>query len=505
MKRAAPALLLLAACTAPIPAAPITTTSAASAAASAPGSAIPWRYDVALGAGARELRVDVAIPAGAWGDLEVDPRAEPFLHEAEASLGGAPFQPIARADAPPDEDPDALVGRVFRLPPCPRAGCRVRYRFALDEAARELDTDAVAALHDGAVVAPPSAWLLRPLCLPDEQAFELRVTTAPGDELATGLFRGPDQVITADLSDLPKAPFTAFGRLRLRDLDVAGERLQIATLPGALDLSDAAIDAWIEGSARLVHDYHGRPPVPSALVILIPTSGHGVGYGRTLGNGGASVILPLGQHSSAAELTSGWELTHELLHTGFPLLDRDHAWLAEGIATYVEPLLRARRGVITPEAALGHLYRRMPFGLGARGGAGLDRSTAWGRIYWGGALFCLLADVAIRERTAGKKSLDDALRAVVAEGGNVGARWPVSRVIAVGDAATGVPVLAELYAAHGSRGEVMDLAAAWWGLGVLPDGGSVRFDDSAPRAWIRRALVAPGVGSEQSRQAGSKF
>ena len=501
MKRAAPALVLVAACSAaPLASAPAPSRQRALVVAPPAGSAISWRYDVAVGERARELAVDVAIPAGAWGDLEIDPRAEPFLHNAEVSLGGRPFQPITRAEAPPAEDPDELAGRVFRLPPCPREGCRVRYRFALEEAARALDSDAVAALHDGATVAPPSAWLLRPLCFPDEQPFELRVTTAPGDEFATGLFSRPDQVFSADLSDLPKAPFTAFGALRLRTIDASGERLQIATLPGALDLPDASIDAWIAGSARLVRDYHGRPPVPSALVILVPTRGSGIGYGRTLGNGGASVILPLGQHSTASELASGWELTHELLHTGFPLLDRDHAWLAEGLATYVEPLLRARRGIITPEAALSHLYRRMPFGLGTAGGAGLDRSTSWGRIYWGGAIFCLLADVAIRARTGGKRSLDDALRAVVAEGGNVSARWPVSRVAAAFDAATGVPVFTELYAAHGLRGGAMDLAATWRSLGVLPDGLSVRFDDSAPLAWIRRALVAPGSGrSDQSR------
>lgn len=506
MKRAAPALLLAVACgAAPIAEPPTPSLERALAVAPA-GSAIPWRYDVAVGARARELAVDVAIPAGAWGDLEIDARAEPFLHDAEASLGGRPFQPLPRADAPPAEDAGEPAGRVFRLPPCPREGCRVRYRFALEDAARALDTDGVAALHDGATVAPPSTWLLRPLCFPDEQPFQLRVTTAPGDEFATGLFSGPDHVFSADLSDLPKAPFTAFGALRLRAIDVSGERLQIATLPGALDLPDASINAWIEGSARLVRDYLGRPPVPSALVILVPTTGRGIGYGRTLGNGGASVILPLGQHSTAVELASGWELTHELLHTGFPLLDRDHAWLAEGLATYVEPLLRARRGMITPEAALSQLHRRMPFGLGTPGGAGLDRSTSWGRIYWGGALFCLLADVAIRARTDGKRSLDDALRAIVAEGGNVSARWPVSRVVAAFDAATGVPVFSELYGAHGLRGEAMDLAAVWQKLGVLPDGLSVRFDDGAPLAWIRRALVAPDSGgSGQSRQGGVNF
>lgn len=492
MKRAAAALLCVAACAStPGAIAPTPPHRAAIPSAAPSHDAIPWRYDVTVSERARELGVDVAIPAGSWGDLEVDPRAEPFLQRVEASVGGAPFQPIARADPPPPEDPDEITARVFRLPTCPSAGCRVRYRFALEKAATALDADGIAKGHDGAIIAPPSAWLLRPLCFPDEQAFRLHVTTAPGVEFATGLFRGPDHEITADLSDLPKAPFTAFGALRLRAVDVEGERLQIATLPGTLDLRDEAIDTWIQGSARLVHDYFGRPSAPSALVILIPTSGSGIGYGRTLGNGGASVILPLGEHSTAEELTGGWELAHELLHTGFPLLDRDHAWLAEGIATYVEPLLRARRGILAPEAAFALLYRRMPFGLAAKGGAGLDRSPSWGRVYWGGAIFCLLADVAIRARTGGKRSLDDAFRAVVAEGGNVGARWLISRVIAVGDAATGVPVLAELYAAQGLRGDAVDLAGVWRDLGVFPDGLGVRFDDSAPRAWIRRALVAP--------------
>ena len=490
MKRAALALLFVTACgVAPMAAAPSTTVKTAIAAAP-PGSTTPWRYDIALGERALEIAVAIAIPAGSWGDLEVDPHAEPFLRQVEVSLGGAPFQPIARAEAPTPEDPDELTARVFRLPPCPSAGCRVRYRFALEKAAMALDADGIAADHDGAIIAPPSAWLLRPLCFPDEQAFRLHVTAAPGAGFATGLFRGLDHELTGDLSDLPKAPFTAFGALRSRTIDVGGERIEIVTLPGDLDLSDTAIDAWIAGSARLVHDYHGRAPVPSALVILVPTSGRGIGYGRTLGNGGASVILPLGEHSTAEELGRGWELTHELLHTAFPLLDREHAWLSEGLPTYVEPLLRARRGIIPPEEALSHLYRRMPFGLATPGDAGLDGSTSWGRVYWGGAVFCLLADVAIRERTGGKRSLDDALRAVVAAGGHVGARWAVSRVVAVGDAATGVPVLAELYASLGQRGGTVDLAATWRSLGVVPDGLSVRFDESAPRAWIRRALVA---------------
>ena len=53
---------------------------------------------------------------------------------------------------------------------------------------------------------------------------------------------------------------------------------------------------------------------------------------------------------------------------------------------------------------------------------------------------------AIRERTKGKKSLDDALRGIQGAGGDVTETWPIERVLDAGDKATGVPVLCELYA-----------------------------------------------------------
>ncbi|MBV8281335.1 MAG: hypothetical protein JO347_04640 [Candidatus Eremiobacteraeota bacterium] len=55
-----------------------------------------------------------------------------------------------------------------------------------------------------------------------------------------------------------------------------------------------------------------------------------------------------------------------------------------------------------------------------------------------------MADVQIRERTHNQKGLEDALRAVLADG-NIQSEWPLERAIAVGDKATGVPVLHDLY------------------------------------------------------------
>ena len=57
----------------------------------------------------------------------------------------------------------------------------------------------------------------------------------------------------------------------------------------------------------------------------------------------------------------------------------------------------------------------------------------------------MLADTEIRRRTHNVRGLQDALRAITAQGGNKENAWSLDRVIAVGDRATGVPVLHETH------------------------------------------------------------
>ena len=142
-------------------------------------------------------------------------------------------------------------------------------------------------------------------------------------------------------------------------------------------------------------------------------------------------------------------------------------WIEEGLASYVEAIARAQTGDL-----------------------GLDRTPTWGRTYWGGALYCLLADVEIRRRSANRFGLQHALRAISAEG-NMESSSALEPLLETGDRAVGVPVLADLHAAMKDSPAPVDLDALWRRLGVLPDGTSVRFDETAPEAAIRRAITAP--------------
>jgi predicted metalloprotease with PDZ domain len=180
------------------------------------------------------------------------------------------------------------------------------------------------------------------------------------------------------------------------------------------------------------------------------------------------------------------------VHVGFPVVGYQHAWFAEGLATYVEPVARARAGVVSREKFWGDLVEGLPQGLPGASNTGLDGTEEWGRVYWGGALYFLLADLTIRERTAGARSLDDAVRAVASTGANVETHWPLERVMDAGDRATGTTVLQELYAQYGVSPGKIELAALWAKLGIRQGKRSepLAFENGAPWAGYRDAITA---------------
>ena len=122
------------------------------------------------------------------------------------------------------------------------------------------------------------------------------------------------------------------------------------------------------------------------------------------------------------------------------------------------------------------------------GDRGLDRTHTWGRTYWGGALFCLAADVEIRRRTGNAKGLQDALRAINHAGGTIESEWPLDRALRIGDEATQGRTLAELYRKMASQPFAVDLDHLWEQLGVGREWGRSVLDDRAPWAGTREAI-----------------
>jgi hypothetical protein len=272
-------------------------------------------------------------------------------------------------------------------------------------------------------------------------------------------------------------------------LQIAGSEIDVVFgSPVSDGLRQMVLDR-VKLSAKAIVNYYRRYPVSEVRIDVSPHFGRGVSGGHASGWDGARIRLGVGKESTAADFAEDWVTTHEMVHLAFPSQEDQHHWIEEGQAVYIEPVARARIGELTPEKVWGDMVRDMPQGQPAPGDRGLDYTHTWGRTYWGGAIFCLLADVQIRERTHNQKGLEDALRAVLAEG-NIQSEWPLERAITIGDKATGVPVLHDLYEQMKATPVTVDLDALWKRLGVKEVNGQVVFDDSAPLAAVRRAITA---------------
>jgi hypothetical protein len=267
---------------------------------------------------------------------------------------------------------------------------------------------------------------------------------------------------------------------------------------GELELSAAELSAAVSDSAGVLHDYFGRFPVPELALIVVPVEGDDW-FGMQLGNGGASILLFLGRSATGIDPRHDWVLVHEMFHLGLPTLVRRHLWLAEGLATYQEPLARARAGFISEHVLWRELMMGLPKGLPRAQDGGLDGTRSWGRTYWGGALFFLLADLQIRSSSGQRHSLDDAIRGILEAGGNTSVRWTALETLAAGDRAIGGHVLEELYRQHAASAVAIDLEALFRRLGVTWREQQVMLDDAAEWAPLRRALSAPRPASTQGQ------
>jgi len=228
----------------------------------------------------------------------------------------------------------------------------------------------------------------------------------------------------------------------------------------------------------------------ASLQIVMAAGRRGVTSGVSLGDGPARTSIRVGQHATESDLKRDWMLTHEMVHYGFPSVDRQHHWIEEGSATYIEPIARAAIGNLSVERVWGDMVRDMPQGLPEAGDHGLDNTHTWARTYWGGALYCLLADVGIRKHTDCAKGLVDAFRAINHAGGNIQIDWPLERAFQIGDRATGGKVLMTLYGQMAAEPMPVDLPDLWRQLGVRSEGAQIGFDASAPLARVRLAICS---------------
>ncbi len=438
--------------------------------------------------GTRELAVEANFASGGQ-EWAADERSAPYFRAVEYARGAAWV-------AAPERNGAWLVE-------C-SAGCRVRYHFALAEAAQALQDIDEAIAAGQALLAPPSTWLLHPSTDNAQGEFEMHVEPGPNAHFLTAFqpVRDRPNTYRASPQTLEDASFSAFGALQVAEVPAGDTTVLLGVAPDRLGLSAEQARDWIATSAGAIASYYrGHLPARHTLVLLMKGSGNNT-RGETLGGGGPAVLVRASELVNPSTTHDDWVVTHELFHANFPDLGRDHAWLSEGLATYLEPVARVRVGLISKEKFWRDLIDGLPQGLPQAGDRGLEHTRTWGRTYWGGALFCLVVDVTLRDKTGNRHSLDDVLLAIGKTGATDDAFWDIQQVLDAGARATGTTVVQQLYDELAQRPGNVDLSNLFARLGVHAKGDSVVFDDSAPLAKIRASITAPITPSATSPSPG---
>lgn len=447
-----------------------------------------WSYEVETpAAGSRLVTVEATFDGARTERLGLPRESVPWVRDMKVRTHGG-FRDVERRD-------NEWFERSCNW------RCTVRYQIDLGELASACGDEVDCARRVGdATLSPALAWLVHPVPRTDVPVT-VRVKTPDGAQFATGM-RPADSSgkrFSFRSFDLDEGSFTAFGPMRRHRIDVPGKasgqraRIDVSILGSAhYAMPDDSLGMWIEEAANVTVPLFGRFPVDESTLFVVPAKGEDeVVFGKVLSLAGASVVVVVGDQLQEAARHKDWVLVHELFHLGFPTFRGEGRWLGEGLATYYEPILRARAGWTTEAEVFRQFSRNMPRGQPPRGSnAGLSARDDLDTIYWGGALFCLAADVRIREETRGKRSLDDVLRAALARGGDATRVWTVRDVVRLGDATTGTTVLSEMYERHAARGERIDIDTLMHALGVTADGREV--DDTRPLAWIRHRIVGTG-------------
>ncbi|HMI92378.1 MAG TPA: hypothetical protein VK509_13475, partial [Polyangiales bacterium] len=297
-------------------------------------------------------------------------------------------------------------------------------------------------------------------------------------------------------------------RFERRELSLPVGTLTLAILPGFSASVSAQIEPWLTTAATAAARVTGRLADERVLAVVVPerASSDPVHFGMATRGGGSALLLLVASNAELAELRKDWVAVHELCHLLHPFVARDQAWLSEGLATYYQEVLRVRAGLLPEREAWRRIYEgslrgRDTAGSLAQASAKASESHDFPTIYWAGAAFALMADVELRKRSAGKRSLDDVMAGLSSCCARGERPQPAEAVLARMDELAGTPVFSELAErwVHGPK--LPELGPLYTQLGLRVAKGKVEESASAEHAWIRAAIMS---GQKEAEQTGSR-
>lgn len=436
------------------------------------------RYELAYRSDAETMRVVLCADAAVERRFVLDRDAETFVSGLERDHGAIERTPR-----------DWLV-RDWRDGEC------LRYTAALGRIADRGESDV--GLRFGAdLVVAPTQWLLDTA---HDGAAEVRMILPVGVSISAPWEVLPDegavQRFHIPLTPRSWAASVAFGRFARREIVLGNGTLHVA-LPGIRDaVTQARLFGWIDAVGRAALSAYGRLPVSDVQVLVLPSGlqRQAVVFGQSQRGQGHGLLLMVDAARPLAEFSDDWTAVHELAHLFHVYLGDDGRWLAEGLASYWQNVLRARAGLLTPAQAWERLDAGFSRGRADVGAAQrLDHAprTAFMRIYWAGAAYWLGVDAELRRASGGKKSLELALDRFAGCCLPATREWTPREFVLKLDALIDAEVFVSHFDMARTATTFPDLDRLYATLGIVKAGPTLRFDDTAPAAAVRRAIMAP--------------
>jgi hypothetical protein len=257
----------------------------------------------------------------------------------------------------------------------------------------------------------------------------------------------------------------------------------------------AMLQRWVEEAARATVLPSGRFPLRSARVEvreMQSRSSSPVPWGQTSRDGGVAVLLYVRRDASYEQLRADWTAVHEFSHLAHPYLGERGRWLAEGLASYHQNLLRARAGLLAPEDAWQRLDAGFRRGEAVADGPALDamgrQRGGTMRVYWAGAAYWLEMDLALRRDhgTTLEAVLDRYSRCCLDGTAHVASEDFVATL----DRTAGIGLFAMRYRDYAESTVFPSLTDSYRALGIERSGAVLKYSDDSAARRLREAMTA---------------
>ena len=257
----------------------------------------------------------------------------------------------------------------------------------------------------------------------------------------------------------------------------------------------AMLQRWAEEAARATVLPSGRFPLREARVEvreIDSRNSSAVPWGQTSRDDEVTVLLYVRRGASHQQLRADWTAVHEFSHLAHPYLGEGGRWLAEGLASYHQNVLRSRAGMLPPEEAWQRLDAGFRRGESVGGGPRLEslgrQRGGTMRVYWSGAAYWLEMELALRrDHGMTLQAVLDRYAQCCLDGT---AHVTPEDFVAALDRVAGIELFAPRYRDYAGSTDFPSLTGSYRLLGIARESGGLRFSGDGAARKLREAITA---------------